>query len=233
MSIRLHTGLTLYQKIRNQEIPVIVRMVEDAGLALLLHNDSRVQTKSIHAFPLLDRTCTPDIILHGTHEVLARDLHEAYLMGLKSEMEETEGDIALESWDDLSEETKEANRKQAGRISHILGEHGFRIAPLTDWTAAERTFNEEEGSDEVESMASMEHDLWCQEMRADGYELGEVRSKEKKTHPDLVPWKKLKDDEVDKNKKFTRDLPRVLARAGFQIEREDSAQINLPKRKQD
>jgi hypothetical protein len=85
-ALGLHTGLTLYQKIRDHNIPVIVRMAEDAGLAVLLKDDDKNKStyKNLHAFPLLDQTCTPDLILRGTHEVLARELHAAYLEGVES-----------------------------------------------------------------------------------------------------------------------------------------------------
>jgi hypothetical protein len=225
-SLGLRTGLTLYQKIRDYNIPVIVRMVEDAGLALLLHEEDKNKSpyKKLHAFPLLDQTCTPDIILRGTHELLARDLHAAYLKGLDNEQVEGGGEMALSAWEDLPEDTKESNRKQADRIGVILEEHGYHIAPLTDWKAADLVFikNEDEGIDEVEAMALMEHELWCQEMLADDWQSGPVRSKEQKTHPDLVPWDDLPEEEKEKNKKFIHDLPKVLARAGFQIEQQDS-----------
>jgi len=223
-SLGLHTGLILYQKIRDHNIPVIVRMVEDAGLALLLHEGEKNKSpyKNLHAFPLLDQTCTPDLILRGTHEMLARDLHEAYLEGLDKEPGEGKGDLALDSWDDLPEDTKEKNRKQADRIGVILEEHGYRIAPLTDWKAVDLVFNknEDEGIDEVEAMARMEHELWCQEYLPFGWKSGDIRSEEHKTHPDLVAWDVLPAEEKEKNKKFIRDLPKVLARAGFQIERQ-------------
>ena len=224
-SLGLRTGLTLYQKIKDHNIPVIVRMVEDAGLALLLHEEDKNKSpyKKLHAFPLLDQTCTPDLILRGTHELLARDLHAAYLEGLDKEQGESKGDSALAAWDDLPEDTKESNRKQADRIGVILEEHGYHIAPLTDWKSASLIFNENEaeGVDEVEAMARMEHELWCQGMLADDWQSGPVRSKEQKTHPDLEPWDDLPAKEKEKNKKFIRDLPKVLARAGFQIERQD------------
>jgi len=224
-SLGLRTGLTLYQKIRDHNIPVIVRMVEDAGLALLLHEEDKNKSpyKKLHAFPLLDQTCTPDLILRGTHELLARDLHAAYLKGLDNQMVEGGGDMALAAWEDLPEDTKESNRKQADRIGVILEEHGYHIAPLTDWKAAYLVFdeNEPEGVDEVEAMARMEHELWCQGMLADDWQYGPVRSKEQKTHPDLEPWDDLPAKEKEKNKKFIRDLPKVLARAGFQIEWQD------------
>ena len=223
-SLGLRTGLTLYQKIRDHQIPVIVRMAEDAGLALLLKdNDKNKSTyKNLHAFPLLDQTCTPDLVLRGTHEVLARDLHAVYLRGLDKEQVEGGGDMALAAWEDLPEDTKESNRKQADRIGVILEEHCYHIAPLTDWKAADLVFNtnEAEGVDEIEAMARMEHELWCQGMLADDWQYGTVRSKEQKTHPDLVPWDDLPEEEKEKNKKFIRDLPKVLARAGFQLEQQ-------------
>ena len=223
-ALGLHTGLTLYQKIRDHQIPVIVRMAEDAGLAVLLKEDDKNISayKNLHAFPLLDQTCTPDLILRGTHEVLARDLHEAYLKGLSGELVESKGDLELDTWEDLTEDTKERNRKQADRIAIILGEHDYRIAPLTDWRASSLIFSEKEGSDEVESMAAMEHELWCEAMLVEGWQPGKVRSKKFKTNPDLVLWENLPPDEIEKNKKFIRYLPKVLARAGFQIERKES-----------
>jgi len=154
--------------------------------------------------------------------VLARDLHEAYLEGLDSEKVMDEGDPARDSWENLPEDIKEKNRLPADRIGVILEEHGYRIAPLTDWKAADLVFSEKEGSDEVEAMARMEHELWCQEMLADDWRFGSVKSKKEETNPDLVPWKKLPLDEQGKNKKFIRDLPRLLTRTGFQIERAES-----------
>ena len=131
----------------------------------------------------------------------------------------------MDTWEDLPEDTKERNRKQADRIGVILEEHGYRIAPLTDWKAADLVFSEKDGSDEVEAMARMEHELWCQEMLANDWQHGPVRSKKQKTNPDIGPWEKLSPEEINKNKKFIRDLPKVLARAGFQIERQVSKRI--------
>jgi hypothetical protein len=222
-SLGLHIGLSLHQKVRDHNIPVVVRMVEDAGLALLLHEEENNSAyKNLHAFPLLDQTCTPDLVLRGTHELLARDLHTAYLDGLDESQLEGGGDLALASWEDLPEDTKEKNRKQADRMTAILKEHGYRIAPLTDWKAADLVFHEGEGADEVEAMARMEHELWCQEMLADGWQWGPERSKKQRTNPDIVPWEKLPPEEIEKNKKFIRDLSKVLSRSGFQIERRDS-----------
>jgi hypothetical protein len=216
-SLGLHTGLTLHKKIRDLCIPVVIRMTEDAGLALLLHDQAPDKTgyKHLHAFPLLDHTCTPDLILRGTHELLARELHQAYLDGLKKDGLVPEGSPSLTDWEDLPEEVKERNRMQADRIARILEQHGYRIVPLTDWIASDMVFR----GDEILSMARMEHELWCQVMQEDGWQYAPERSVNNKTNPDLVPWDQLPPEEVEKNEKFIRDLPRVLSRSGFQVER--------------
>jgi len=222
-ALGLHTGLTLHHKVRDQGIPVVVRMVEDAGLALLLHQRGAggVGYQGLYAFPLLDHTCTPDLITRGTHELLARDLHQSYLDGLMAQGVPPDSPDLI-PWDDLAEEVKERNRQQADRIATILGQHGYRIVPLTDWSACDQVFTDEDGSEEsdkVQAMARMEHDLWCQVMQAEGWRYGPQRSKTQKTNPDLVPWDQLPEGEIAKNEQFIRRLPRVLSRSGFQIER--------------
>ncbi len=218
-SLGLHTGLTLFKKIRDLCIPVVIRMTEDAGLALLLHDQTSDKSgyKHLHAFPLLDHTCTPDLILRGTHELLARDLHQVYLDGLKKDGLVPEDSPSLAAWEDLPEEVKERNRMQADRIARILEQHGYRIVPLTDWIVSDMVFKE----DEVLSMSRTEHDLWCQLMLADGWQYDPKKSQRNKTNPDLVPWDQLHPEEIEKNKKFIRNLPRVLSRSGFQVERQD------------
>ena len=66
-------------------------------------------------------------------------------------------------------------------------------------------------------MACVEHELWRQTHLDSGWRVGSEKDPEKKTHPHLVSWEKLPASEKRKNKKFIRDLPRILARAGFQI----------------
>lgn len=209
----LHTGLVLYNKVRDAGIPVVVRMVEDAGLASLVQPDDHTinNYRSLHAFPLLDLTCTPELVLLGTHEIIARALHTSYLEGLQ--------DQTATSWEDLPDESREWNRKQADRISLILERIGYRIVPLSNWRAADLTFEETPQKDEVEEMACMEHEMWSQEMQAAGWRYAPDRSRERKTNPNLVHWDRLPAAEVEKNKRFIRQLPCILAMAGFQIER--------------
>jgi hypothetical protein len=217
-SLGLRTGLILYQKIRDHNIPVIVRMVENAGLAVLLKdNDKNKSTcKNLHAFPLLDQTCTPDLILRGTHEVLARELHAAYLEGVESSDKVENQDTSLVPWDELSEYTKEKNRNQADHILIMLNKAGYRIIPLRDWNAADFRIEEKD----IKIMAPLEHARWCQEKISEGWKYGPDKDDEQNTNPNLVPWENLRRDGINKSEKFIRDLPKVLARAGFQVEKQ-------------
>ena len=84
---------------------------------------------------------------------------------------------------------------------------------------------------EVEIMAGNGHKRWCQHRKQDGWVHGPEKDAVKKTNPDLLPWDELPEDEKEMNRRFVCGLPRSLARAGIQIEREDSASIKaLPLR---
>ena len=217
----LQTGLRLNHQLRDRRIPIILRMAESGGLASLLAEEENDQNAfgNLRIFDLLDQTCTSDLLQKGTHEILARHLHAAYLEGLEREGHPPQG-VDL-SWDQLSPSLKEKNRQQADRIPHVLAAAGYRIDPLRDWEADLFRFSEGDGGgqDEVSLMASVEHELWCKNLVQDGWRKGPEKDPEKKTHPHLVPWEELPSQAKEKNRKFVRDLPRILARAGFQIVR--------------
>ena len=66
-SLGLSVAMSLYQKLKEQRTAIVVRMVRDAGLAILLRGKDieGEQISGIFAFGLLDRTCTPELILEG------------------------------------------------------------------------------------------------------------------------------------------------------------------------
>ncbi len=64
-SLNLSSALILYHKLRSHPIPIVVRLLRSSGLAQLL-KDGRNHAGSfanLHAFGLLDQTCTPEILL--------------------------------------------------------------------------------------------------------------------------------------------------------------------------
>ena len=216
-SLGLQAGLSLLHQMRTRQVPIVIRMVEDTGLATLLGDgDSRKGTfKELHAFGLLNQTCTADLLLGGTHEILARELHSVYLSEQSINEGIAEQSEALAPWEQLPERLKESNRVQAANIGKTLAETGYSIAQMRDWEAGELEFSPQV----VEVMARKEHERWCRQRKQAGWVYGPERDAIKKTNPDLIAWDKLPEDEKDKNRRFVRGLPRSLARAGFQIER--------------
>jgi len=215
-SLGLRAGLTLLQRMRGHHIPIVVRLERETGLATLLPEAEQSAFQDLHAFGLLDRTCQPELILGGTHEILAHAIHEDYVQR-QSELGHTlERNPSLVPWDELPDELKESNRKQADHICVKLQAIGYGVAPLTDWDAEQLHFSTEE----IELMAQMEHQRFVEERLCAGwtYAAG-AKDMERKTSPILVPWNELTESEKEEDRDAVRGLPRFLARAGLQVYR--------------
>ncbi|MDH7487216.1 MAG: NAD-binding protein [Anaerolineae bacterium] len=217
-SAGLTAGLTLLQKLRGRAIPIVVRMSDEAGLATLLRRAEGEggAFANLHAFGLLDRTCRPELLLGGTHEMLARAIHEEYVRHQAEQGQTPESNPSMVPWDELPEGLKESNRRQADHIGVKLRAVGCAIAPLTDWEAERFQFTAEE----VERMAEMEHQRFVEERRRAGWTYAPgPKDLERRTSPDLVPWDELPASEKEKDRHTVRELPRLLARAGLQVYR--------------
>ena len=217
----LRTALTLLRQMQANPVPVIIRMAEHTGLASLLRNEQRNRTafRHLHAFGLLTQTCTPALVLGGTHEILARALHEEYINQQQQLGQTLETNPTMVPWDDLPEPLKESNRRQVDHIRDKLSAIGADITALSGWGDALFEFT----PDEVELMARMEHERWMEERRQEGwiYRPG-PKDMVKKTHPDMMAWEQLPASSQTWNRTTTREMPKFLARTGFQIYRLDS-----------
>jgi hypothetical protein len=221
-SLGLTAGLSLLQKLRGQGVPVVVRMSGADGLAPLLTGTRAGEGfADLHAFGLLERVCRLDLLLGGTHETLARAIHEEYLRTQAAAGETLATNPALLPWDDLSERLKESNRRQADHVGAKLAAVGCDLVPLSDWDAEQFEFTEAE----VELMARMEHERWVAEVLRGGWKFAPgLKNPERKTNPDLVPWNELPEIEKEKNRTPARGLPRFLAKAGLQVYRQKEKQ---------
>jgi hypothetical protein len=216
-SLGLNAGLVLARATKGQDLPIVVRMTEDRGLALLLERTSEDQRgfSNLKAFTLLTKTCTPELLFGGMHERLARSVHESYVQEQKGLEQSRAAKEILVPWDQLPEKIRDSNRRYADHISLKLQAVDCCMVPLRDWDAVDFRF----AKAEIEQMAKMEHERWAQVRRREGWNYAEQRDDDRKLHPSLVLWEELPEDEKEKNCAFIRDLPRVLAKAGFQIQR--------------
>jgi hypothetical protein len=215
-SLGLDAALTLRQRVRSLEIPIVVRMTHNAGLATLLpEEDEHKGLATVHAFGLLDRTCTPDLILRGTYEILAHAIHEEYVRHEREKGHTPETNLSMVPWDELPESLKESNRSQAEGIRVKLEAIGCDIAITTGWSAQLVEFSPEE----VELMAKIEHDRWVKDRLAAGWRYGRIRDPERKTSPYLVPWIQLLEEVRDIDRNAVRAIPALLAKVRFQVYR--------------
>jgi len=220
-SLGLRTGLAVHQRLLHTAAgptPVIVRMAEAGGLARLVDRQSKGHEApafaNLHAFPLLDRTCMPDEILGGTHEILARGLHEVYRRQQEALGHTATSNPSLVGWEKLPEDLRESNRAEADGLFRHLAALGYTLTPLVDWDAAFFSFTETE----VERLAQLEHERWLADMVRRGFRPTEgPKDVAAKRHPAVRPWGELPEVERAKNRDTARELPATLARAGFQI----------------
>jgi len=214
-TLGLQAGFVLLQLIQKKGLntQIMVRMTEDTGLASFVSEMKSPELKNMRAFGLLDRTCRAELLDDGTHEALARVIHEDYCRreALKGTTQEI--NPYLVPWEQLPEEIKESNRKQADHISIKLQEIGCRMVPWRDYDGHEFVFTIKE----IEILSRLEHKRWCEERERNGWEFGEPRDDSRKIHPDLVLWESLSEETKDKDREAVRLVPSLLAQAGFQI----------------
>ncbi len=214
----LTTALSLLQRAGGRDVPTVVRMSQDAGLAALLRSEASGDPafKNLRAFGLVDRTCKPELVLGGTYEVLARSIHEHYVRHQETlgQVERTNSSIA--PWDSLPENLRESNRRHADHIGEKLNAIDYDLTVSREWDAGSFAFTPEQ----VERMARLEHQHWLEERSRQGWSYAPgPKDLERKTNPYMVDWDELPEDvkEVDRN--FVRVLPSILAKAGLQVYR--------------
>jgi hypothetical protein len=212
-SFALSSALTLHQRLRNHNIPIVVRMNREAGLTNLLKDDIH-RFGMINGFGFLDRVLNPELLDIGTHEILSRNIHDEYVRERLKESETLRINPYLVPWEKLPENMKESNRRQADYIGHKLNAIDCYIVPMYDWKAEPVEFTPEE----IELMAKIEHNLWMEERLQENWKYAPgLKNPKKKTSPFLIPWGQLPPEEKEKDRDTVRKIPVYLSKGGFQI----------------
>lgn len=189
-------------------VSVVAALSLTHGMARLLGDVRRSGGPDIEVFSALERACTADLVQGGCFESLAHAIHHRW----RAE-QQARGDPAP-PWSKLDEPRRESSRAQARDIAVKLHAVGSDIAPLRDWEALDFTFT----ADEVEMLATMEHDRWMRERIRAGWALGD-NDAARKTTPYLVPFTELPSDIAEYDRQFVREIPELLGSAGMQIVR--------------
>lgn len=210
----LEVALALRARPEFQAVPFAVAVnTAGAGLATILHDDPET-AHGVYGFGVLERALRVEPLLRGTNEALARAKHEEYVRHQLARGVPM-GDGLMVPWDGLDEQWKEANRAFADGIGAQLAAAGCILvpAPLIDPYGPLFSFTEEE----LERLARSEHDRWVSEKTRTGWRYGPVRDDAAKIHPLMVTWEALEEAERDKDRDPVREVPQMLAHAGFEI----------------
>jgi hypothetical protein len=178
-------------------------------------------------FPVLSRVLNPGLLLMGANEVLARLRHEHYL---RRETANGDGPVhnpSLVPWAELPPALKESNRAFADGVGRkLLASHCVLLpAPMAAYEDAPSLFDE----DEVERLARLEHERWKHDLEQRGWRWSRgPKDPHRKRHPLLVPWEELDERDRERDRDAIRNLPAILVRAGFVIQRTDGVQTSAP-----
>lgn len=209
----LRTGFTLLQFLENQGKKHMIGMTDNSGLATFLRETGTTKFKNMSAFGLLESACKFNLLDDGTHEALARIIHEDYIRREKQKGVTEKNNPVMLKWEELDDKMKESNRRQANHIGIKLAAIGCGIKPWQEYGKEKYSFKQEQ----LFKMAKMEHERWCEEKKREGWKYGEKRDEVRKLHPDLVDWESLSIDEQKKDIETVNLIPSLLAHAGFQI----------------
>ena len=215
----LSAGATLRRRLPASDQPIVVRTTQEGGPASLMLRVPGGPLEGVEVFGLLELVCRPDVLLRGTPENLGRAIHAGYVRSQRRLGHTAAENPSMAPWDELPEGLRESNRRQADSIREKLAAVGCVLEPLTDWDARPLRFRKAE----VEVMAKMEHDRWWAERLSEGWTPAPEKSVERKESPYLVPWEQLPEEVRDYDRDAVRNIPSVLADAGYAVVRVKAA----------
>ncbi len=146
-------------------------------------------------------------------EELAKTVHELYCEKEVKRGETIADNIALQPWERLPENLKNANRAQVADIPSKLRLLGYELAPNDGLPASEIRYDDAT----LEKLSIREHARWMSDRMQNGWTFGEKRDDARKLHPLLVPWEQLSEPEKDKDRDTIRNLPKLVEKAGFRV----------------
>jgi ppGpp synthetase/RelA/SpoT-type nucleotidyltranferase len=148
----------------------------------------------------------------GTDEIdaVARRIHENFLAANRYK----NPDRAMKPFDELGDDLKASNRKQAESAAAFLERIGYRVeratGPVTPLVLSDT---------EVDRLAEMEHGRWVVERLESGWRHGAKRDPAKQESPHLIPWLELSEDVKGWDRDAVRAWPDMLGGLGLQVGR--------------
>jgi hypothetical protein len=116
-------------------------------------------------------------------------------------------------WSELTEDVKDSNRDQANSFAEYLNlinydfDSGDAPFPLVN------KFEE----NEITKIAQLSHDIWMKSKTDAGWVYGKIKDATKKTHPLLVEWDKLPEEEQQKDRDIAKNIIPLMESVGLRV----------------
>jgi len=213
----LSAALALHAAPGAVRVPVAVAVADaNTGVASILAAEGG-RFANVTPFGLLTEATSPELLLRGTNEVLARAKHEEYVRAELLAGNGVERNLSMRPWAELDESIREDNRKFAEGIADKLTVTGCILVPMPLPDPDEPRF--EFTAEEVERLARQEHERWMQAKEVDGWRFGTPRHDDRRIHDELVEWERLDETGRDRDRSAVQALPLMLELTGFRIQR--------------
>lgn len=213
----LLAALALHSRPDAMAVPVTVAVADDgAGVSSVLGSE-RGRFAGIEPFGVLSEATRSHLLLRGTNELLARAQHAQWLRSQQKLGLRPADNPNLVAWDTLTENQREINRRFADSVHSKLASVQCMIAPDPLPPPDRESFSFTDM--EIDKLAQQEHLRWMEVMREQGWSYGVNRDNARKIHDQLKPWEQLDEPNRDKDRDAVREIPRILAVAGFAVRR--------------
>ncbi len=188
-------------------------------LFVRINDDETYKTfpEEVNPYGLPSITCSDDVIRMGKLDTLGVAFHYNYLIEraiqrmLEHNLPRKESE---KSWQELSQEYKDSNRRAADHIGVKVRAIGYEI---TDIVKSEKPIKFPE--DAVENLAILEHKRWYAERSLAGWTYGKEDDPRTRKNQNLVDWKNLPESVKEYDRSSVRNIPYVLMLVGKTIKK--------------
>lgn len=163
---------------------------------------------------------TADVLLARNVDVLARQVHEAYLsVEAADARSNNKPPAAGTSWENLSEDDREGSREAADHTWAKLAALGFELhhVPPGKTVAPPDPELLKQLAAQEEVMARTEHERWLSWRVLNGWQWGSPRDNAKLLHPDMVDYDKLAESTKEKDRIIIRAIPDLLRQGRLRV----------------
>jgi RyR domain len=199
-----------------ETVPILVHQAKDdrllTNLAGMQVGDRNL--KDLVAIGGLVRAETIERILDRKGDEMAIALHAHYLAAAKSLG--VHSTAAIEAWDYLPENLRNANRSSVEHAPILLAAAGYRMLAKPGIQSALPS------DADLELMAKVEHRRWMADRIERGWRFAQTRDDSLMLHPDLIPYDALTENGKQKDRNAVRTLSSIMKNQGIAIVRTNS-----------